>query len=526
MRFQAHRGVSTECPENTLEAVRAAVEQGYYSAEIDIEVTKDGQFVLLHDKSINRVARMPDGGAIEKTLNIADLTFEQAIEYDFGAAFSRKFADTKIAFFKDVLEFAERFGIKLKIDNKFENFGAEDKDKLSSLLFEYQCVAEPTYSDVSELKSAAERLPQTHFHYDGEVNEEILKEISSFLPKARITVWLPLENSATAWFKKGFATREKCDMVKRYAQLGIWILSKAEELEAAKKLGADIVETNGQLKPPMNEGVVADMHTHSNHSHDCCEKMADTRAAQERAGTSFAAVTDHSDIGFYKTRDVFDCIYNSSQEVLTLNSRNDSSCRLLMGVEIGEGSFFPDKLRQVEKLCDYDVIIGSMHSQIRKGELEAYSKSDFSKYSDDEIDAYLKNYFADIKKMLEIADFDILAHLTCPLRYITGRYGKMTHIENYNDDIDDILKSIIKKGIALELNTSSLSLALGDFIPDANILKRYRELGGYLITLGSDAHVKEEASANFTAALKHLKALGFENIYYFKKRRPYQCKIK
>lgn len=50
IKLQAHRGVSTEAPENTLEALRTAVEQGYFSAEIDISVTRDGQFVLLHDK--------------------------------------------------------------------------------------------------------------------------------------------------------------------------------------------------------------------------------------------------------------------------------------------------------------------------------------------------------------------------------------------------------------------------------------------------------------------------------------------
>ena len=92
--------------------------------------------------------------------------------------------------------------------------------------------------------------------------------------------------------------------------------------------------------------------------------------------------------------------------------------------------------------------------------------------------------------------------------------------------IDEILKMIIAKGIALEVNTSSLSLALGDFVPDTEILKKYKAMGGYLITIGSDAHVPEEASANFDRALRHLKALGFNNIFYYKNRTAYQCRLK
>jgi histidinol phosphatase-like PHP family hydrolase len=57
------------------------------------------------------------------------------------------------------------------------------------------------------------------------------------------------------------------------------------------------------------------------------------------------------------------------------------------------------------------------------------------------------------------------------------------------------------------------------------ILEKYRELGGYLITLGSDAHILSEAAANFEKAVSLLKKLGFKDVYYYKNRRPYQCKL-
>lgn len=69
------------------------------------------------------------------------------------------------------------------------------------------------------------------------------------LPKERLTVWLPYQNRFTSWFKGDFVTNELADLVKEYAALGIWLISEKEELDAAERLGAVIVETNGHLKP-------------------------------------------------------------------------------------------------------------------------------------------------------------------------------------------------------------------------------------------------------------------------------------
>lgn len=526
MKFQAHRGVSTENPENTMESVRAAAEQGYRVAEIDVAVTSDGQFVLLHDSTINRTARMPDGSELTEETKISDISYEQALGYDLGVAFSRKFAGTKIPFLWDVLEFASRAGLRVKIDNKYEKFGAVDKERLFELVSRYPHTAELTCKTLSELEMAAKFLPANRFHYDGAVNEDIMESLSGILPRERLTVWVPLRNKRTAWANVGFATPALCEAVKRYAELGIWLLCDSAELAIAESLGADIVETEGQLKPPMNEGIVADMHTHSSHSHDCGVSLEEMRAAQAAKGTSLAAVTDHSDVGYYKTKDAFACVTDSVAEVNRLNARNDSTCRLLSGVEIGEGFYFPDKLRYVEGLCDYDVIIGSVHCTVKDGELAGYSRRNFSLESDEEVDIFMSDYFADVMRLIDTTDFDVLAHLTCPIRYVVGRHGKRVDMEKYDGVITDILKKIIQKGIALELNTSSISLAVGDFIPGESILAKYKSLGGYLITLGSDAHITSEASANFEVATKYLKKLGFENIFYYKKRRAHQCTLR
>ena len=83
---------------------------------------------------------------------------------------------------------------------------------------------------------------------------------------------------------------------------------------------------------------------------------------------------------------------------------------------------------------------------------------------------------------------------------------------------------IIKKGIALEVNTSAYEV-LNDFMPSAEILKKYYAMGGYLITLGSDAHIAKDAAMHFDKAIQILKTIGFSHIFYYKNRKPMQITI-
>ena len=197
---------------------------------------------------------------------------------------------------------------------------------------------------------------------------------------------------------------------------------------------------------------------------------------------------------------------------------------ILRGIEIGEGFWHPEVYKKARSFEEFDVVIGSVHQVRHPSHQEPYSQIDFSSFSTDEIEAYLYAYFTDVLELIETTDFDVLAHLSCPLRYIVGKYDRQVELSRYRDVITKILKKIIKMGIALEVNTSAHAM-LGDWMPPTEVLKLYRELGGYLITLGSDAHIPGNASANFEKALKMLASLGFSSIYYYKHRRGYQLHI-
>lgn len=249
MLYQAHKGVSTDFPENTMPAFRAAVQQGYSTIELDVSVTADEQFVLLHDGTLNRTGRNADGSKFRAPVAIEDITYAETQAYDFGIWRGEAFRGTKMPLLTEVLAFARRSGVRLKIDNKYQGFTEKQKNAFFAMLRPWEDTACLTCKDIQALTEAAAVFPQMHFHYDGPVTPEILAELTALVPKDRLTVWMPMRNKNTAWVKVEFLNEETAEQIKKCASLGVWILSEESELAEAERLGADIIETNGQLKP-------------------------------------------------------------------------------------------------------------------------------------------------------------------------------------------------------------------------------------------------------------------------------------
>ena len=117
IRGIAHRGFCRDgAPENTIHAFRAAVANGFDFIEGDLRFTSDGVPVLLHDASINRTARNADGTEISTTINIANITYAQALTYDFGVRAGSEYAGTKIPTLYEFLYFCRDTGSYPYID--------------------------------------------------------------------------------------------------------------------------------------------------------------------------------------------------------------------------------------------------------------------------------------------------------------------------------------------------------------------------------------------------------------------------
>ena len=117
----AHRGYSLEYPENTMIGYKEAYNKGFRILETDIKSTSDNVLVLLHDNTINSVARNTDGSELTETINISNITYNQAKQYDYGIYKGSKFANTKLATLEELLLFAKKHDCMVQLDGFASN---------------------------------------------------------------------------------------------------------------------------------------------------------------------------------------------------------------------------------------------------------------------------------------------------------------------------------------------------------------------------------------------------------------------
>lgn len=270
--------------------------------------------------------------------------------------------------------------------------------------------------------------------------------------------------------------------------------------------------------------MIPDMHIHSNNSHDASSTLDEICASAIGKGIDAVAITDHLDVVFSDRQDVFSCVRSSFEQARAAGEKYKGKLEVLAGIEIGDAMLSPDFSRKCAEALDYDVIIGSIHTAPFDEWTAPYSLIDLSLMDDATIHKLMSKYFDDLDQMLAECDFDIFAHLTCPLRYINGKYNRGLDLNCYAERIETILGCVIKRDLAFEVNTSGFGTSVG-FMPNEDIVKRYVELGGKKITLGSDAHVAENIGKGFCEAVDMLKGLGIKEVYSFKKRCPIAHKI-
>lgn len=262
----------------------------------------------------------------------------------------------------------------------------------------------------------------------------------------------------------------------------------------------------------------ADMHTHCEMSHDSVCKIEDMLLAQRAKGVNIFAVTDHCDTLLYKEMDIYAPIKQASDEVKRLRTQYPDM-EILTGVELGDGFLFPDVTKKVLSLCDYDVVIASTHFITVDTLNTSFSDVNFANVDMETIRRYLTAYFDDLIKTAETVEGDILPHIDYAFRYVVGKYHRDVQMADFAPQIDRLLRRLVERGMALEVNTAH---------PDGVmpfLLKRYYEMGGRFITLGSDAHTPENAALRFAEAASVLRDIGFTETYYYKQRKPHALKL-
>jgi histidinol-phosphatase (PHP family) len=268
-----------------------------------------------------------------------------------------------------------------------------------------------------------------------------------------------------------------------------------------------------------------DTHTHTFHSHDSqcpLNELCESAAAHGLKGIS---VTDHCDLEQPDKTAVFNNTKASFEDAQRAKERWRGRLFVGAGVELGEALFSPGDAFKILSSFSFDVVLGSVHAVRVPGREEAYSRMDFSVLSDVEIDRYLEQYFRDVEEMITTFPIHVLAHLTCPFSYLVGFYGRNADPARYSLPIDRILKEIIARGIALEVNTSRVNAPYGKLMPDEEILRRFRALGGERVTLASDCHIAKNTGVCFQETAGLLLSIGFSAIYHFEQEQPIAEKI-
>jgi len=266
--------------------------------------------------------------------------------------------------------------------------------------------------------------------------------------------------------------------------------------------------------------IICDCHTHTHNSFDADNSLKEMCETAIEKGISILAVTDHIEAPEIPLKeksqfgDMVKQIKKSADDVDGCRKIFGKRIKILKGVEIGEPMHDLKCTEQAHTIADFDFVLASVHN------LKNYGDFYFLDYDEENVPKLLKLYFDELLDTAENADFDSLAHLTYPLRYIIERTDIKPDLGVYSEVIDKIFKALIKREKALEINTSGIFKPIGTTLPDINLIKRFKELGGKYITIGSDAHNCENLGQGIEKGIDIAKICGFKYYTIFENRKP------
>ncbi len=275
--------------------------------------------------------------------------------------------------------------------------------------------------------------------------------------------------------------------------------------------------------------MVFDYHIHSQYSGDIPAGKGSTvnelcEAAIQK-GFREIAITDHCDIDgvYYGAFPKLD-IAGVYRDIVKARAQYAGRLNILFGIEIGQAWHMPKEAKFLIDRFEFDYVIGSVHSV--RGILD-FADLKMREMSDGELLALWEKYIGEMKELLDWGYFSTLAHITYPYRYLkfAGRESLIDLEKKGRAYFEDILKKAIEKGVSLEVNTSGLRQGLGQTLPNTDLIKFYKELGGEMITIGSDAHHARNLGADIRETAELLKSLGFQYITRYQDRKPYMQKI-
>lgn len=263
-------------------------------------------------------------------------------------------------------------------------------------------------------------------------------------------------------------------------------------------------------------------HAHTNYSPDSEARLYEMVAAAIAAGIRELCITDHCDIvdgyGKYSPNPLdLDLYFNSISSAQRLFG---DKIKLKYGIELGEGIVDAKLANRIAARPELDFVISATHN------LEGMRDYFFLRFiSEKECYERIEEYLESMLATATHTDYDVLAHLTYPLRYMHARDGWNVDFRPYDELLREIFAVVIGRGKGIELNTSGFINNGGEPMPPRYLLDMYKNCGGEIITIGTDAHKPELIAAGLPDGYELLRQSGFEYLTVYTRHEPEFIKI-
>jgi histidinol-phosphatase (PHP family) len=256
--------------------------------------------------------------------------------------------------------------------------------------------------------------------------------------------------------------------------------------------------------------IPSDYHMHSRFSEDADDALETMCRRAIDLGIPEIGFTEHWDVSPYEDNPRYFKAESWYVELERLRDLFAGQLVIRAGIEIAEPHLYPQETREVLQRVPFDYVIGSVHFV---GANFMFNGDYFRLHTPDEV---YERYFAELDRMVRIADIDIVAHLDIPARTGIPIFGYEP--TRYEKKIRSILETCIARNLALDINASGLRKPSHNLMPDPVIIKWYVEMGGERLTLGSDAHRVMEVGLHIEKAIEAIQATGIKRITHFEQR--------
>ncbi|MBP8639747.1 MAG: histidinol-phosphatase HisJ family protein [Oscillospiraceae bacterium] len=266
---------------------------------------------------------------------------------------------------------------------------------------------------------------------------------------------------------------------------------------------------------------LTDYHIHSSCSDDGHNTMLEMALASYSKGVKTLCFTDHCDIDHFMTGEPNPSCYSHRDDMIQMyaeaRDKVPSDMKVFLGMELGEGNHDPQRAITIAASPELDFVLGSVHNL--KGTPDFYDM----KFHDEVFCRKLIDDYMDELIELSLVDcFDVMAHIGYPVRYARkAGFNVEINTQSYGEKLAQVLRNLIERGKGIEINCSGFRNPLvGGSMPSVDVLKLYRDLGGEIITVGSDAHEVGHACLGLAEGFDILRDLGYKYVTVFEKRKP------